>query len=441
LRHCAAHPGKQFENRYLVNTPEVVTVPSSIDGKAPRAPGSLRPGDHFGRFQLLERIGKGGMAEVYRAIAHGEKGFERIFVVKRIRPDRSDSPKFVQMFCEEARLSALLHHPNIVQVYDFGHIDGAYFMIMEHLDGKDLSSVMRAIRTRNSAVPPSLAVYIAREIARALHHAHTQQLPDGATGGIVHRDVTPSNIMLLKTGGVKILDFGIAKAAALARRKDASKTPRLAGKLAYLSPEQVRGTLVDHRSDIFSLGVVLWEMVAGQRLFAGENESDTLHNVLMQPIAEPSRRRDGIPAVLDAIVARALDRDPAQRYGSAEEFANDLDRFLVEMPSADQAIPQLLQELFSATPPPKKDDASEPASTTYSANDSPVDPESTRGTGYSRAGYRTIPPPQAPKMPVLTLIGIFSLVVAVVVITGRVVIRHQSLGAQSSSARSVSTSR
>ena len=228
------------------------------------------------------------------------------------------------------------------------------------------------MRARSGAVPPSLAVFIAREVARALHHAHTAMLPDGASGGIVHRDVTPSNIMLLKTGGVKILDFGIAKAAALARRQDAAgKTPRLAGKLAYLSPEQVRGTPVDHRSDIFSLGVVLWEMVAGQRLFAGENESDTLRNVLMQPIAEPSRRRDGIPAVLDAIVARALERDPAQRYETAEEFANDLDRFLVEMPCADQAIPQLLEELFSAAPPAKKDDASEPpVATTYSANDS-----------------------------------------------------------------------
>src|SRR3954469_1111615 len=229
---------KHFETSCLAAPPEEVTLSSSADNQVPKAPGSLRPGDHFGRFQLLERIGKGGMAEVFRAVAHGVKGFERMFVVKRIRPDRSDSPKFVQMFCEEARISALLHHPNIVQVYDFGHIDGAYFMVMEHLDGKDLSSVMRAIRARNGAVPPSLAVFIAREIARALHHAHTLQLPDGASSGVVHRDVTPSNIMLLKAGGVKILDFGIAKAATLAHRPDAAgKAPRLAGKLAYLSPE------------------------------------------------------------------------------------------------------------------------------------------------------------------------------------------------------------
>src|SRR5439155_25022157 len=140
LRRFAAHRPVSILKIAMWRAPEVVTVSSSANYKAP---GSLSPGDHFGRFQLLERIGKGGMAEVYRAIAHGVKGFERIFVIKRIRPDRSDSPKFIQMFCEEARISALLHHPNIVQVFDFGHIDGAYFLVMEHLDGKDLSSVMR----------------------------------------------------------------------------------------------------------------------------------------------------------------------------------------------------------------------------------------------------------------------------------------------------------
>ena len=127
---------------------------SSPANKMPRTPGSLRPGDHFGRYQLLERIGKGGMAEVFRAVAQGVQGFEREFVVKRIRPDKSDSPKFVQMFCEEARISALLNHPNIVQVYDFGHIDGAYFMVMEHLVGKDLSTVMRAVRARQRRGSP-----------------------------------------------------------------------------------------------------------------------------------------------------------------------------------------------------------------------------------------------------------------------------------------------
>jgi serine/threonine protein kinase len=419
---------------------------SSPTDKATKTPASLSPGDSFGRYQLLERIGKGGMAEVFRAVAHGVKGFERMFVIKRIRPDRSDSPKFVQMFCEEARISALLNHPNIVQVYDFGHIDGAYFMVMEHLIGRDLSTVMRTMRARSGAIPPSLAVFVAREAARALHHAHTLALPDGTPAGVVHRDVTPSNIMLLKAGGVKILDFGIAKAEALARRPDPSGRPRLAGKLAYLSPELVRGASVDHRSDIFSLGVVLWEMVAGQRLFLGANDGETLQNVLTQPIAEPSRRRDGIPAVLDAIVARALDREPANRYETAETFANELDRFLVEMPVPDQAIPILLEELAHEPPVPKPDEFNDPASATYTING--TDLGSTRGTGFSHI-YRTIPPPRPPRTPLPTLIGIFCMVFAAVLIVGRVVIRHQTSSApsgatssgQSSSARSVSTKR
>jgi serine/threonine-protein kinase len=420
-------------------------LPSSADNEAPNTPASLRPGDHFGRFRLLERIGKGGMAEVFSAVAHGMEGFERTFVVKRIRPDKSDSAKFVQMFCEEARISARLHHPNIVQVYDFGHIDGAYFMAMEHLDGNDLSSVMRAQRAHDRAMPPAVAVFIAREVARALHHAHTLALPDGAPGGIVHRDVSPSNIMLLKAGGVKILDFGLAKAAALARDDGAGKKPRLAGKLAYMSPELVRGTPIDHRSDVFSLGVVLWEMIAGQRLFVADSEADILRNVLAHPIAEPSRRRDGIPAVLDTIVARALERDPALRYQTAEDFANALDQFLVENPVADQELPKLLEELFSAVPP-KRDDAGESVSASFSAS-AASGPTAARapvvsyGRGNGPVMYHTMPPIQPPRVPLLTLIGIFSLVVAVVVIVGRVVIRHQAPGDQSSSARSVSTSR
>jgi serine/threonine protein kinase len=368
------------------------------------------------------------MAEVFRALAHGMQGFEREFVVKRIRPDKSDSPQFVQMFCEEARISALLNHPNIVQVYDFGHIDGAYFMAMEYLVGKNLSTVMRAMRSRHGALPPSLAVYIAREVARALHHAHTLLLPDGTPAGVVHRDVTPSNIMLLKAGGVKILDFGIAKAVALARGQEAGgKPPRLAGKLSYLSPELVRGAAIDHRSDIFSLGVVLWEMVAGERLFPGQNDNETLENVLMQPIDAPSRRREGIPAILDAIVAGALEREPANRYVTAEVFANELDRFLVELPLADQAIPKLLHELFSAQPARRAAADDRPSATFFSTG------TRTTGAGTSvhmvggtgrRLAYRSMMLPPAPKVSLPTLIGIFAVVVAVVVVVGRLLLRH-----------------
>jgi serine/threonine-protein kinase len=314
------------------------------------------PVERYGRYQLIEQIGRGGMAEVFRAVADGSEGFRRVFVIKRIRPEKSDSPEFIQMFCDEARISALLNHPNIVQVYDFGQIAGSYFMAMEYLAGKDLSSVLRALRAAHGSVPPPIAAHVAREVAMGLHHAHTLVMPGGTPGQIVHRDVTPSNVMVLRTGAVKILDFGIAKAAAMARQAD-TQNGRVKGKLAYLSPEQVRAEDLDGRADVFALGVVLWEMLTGQRLFPGENEFQTMRNVLVAPVPKPSSKRPDVPAALDAVVARALERDPPARYQSAQAMAEELERYLHESPCSRQAIPSLLQTLFGddqlvVQPPP-----------------------------------------------------------------------------------------
>jgi len=312
-------------------------------------------GERFGRYRLIERVGKGGMAEVFRAVGEGPRELQPVFVIKRIRPDRTDSPKFVQMFCDEARISALLSHPNIVRIYDFGQIEGAYFMAMEYLRGKDLDAVMRTLREARAAISPALAATIACEVARALHHAHTATLPGGEPGGIVHRDVTPSNIMLLWNDGVKILDFGIAKAASEARAHEGkppkvAKVAKVEGKLAYLSPELVRGGQVDRRSDIFALVIVLWEMVAGSGLFTGPDEYETMRNVLVQRIDAPSRRCPGIPAALDAIVARALERDPERRYQTAAEMADDLDRFLAAAATPGESVSELLRGLFGREP-------------------------------------------------------------------------------------------
>jgi serine/threonine-protein kinase len=308
------------------------------------------PGDRFGRYRLVELIGKGGMAEVFRATSAAETDPRaRGFVIKRIRPDRTDSPKFVQMFFDEARISALLHHPNIVEMYDFGQIEGAYFMAMEYLDGKDLGEVFHVLREHRAALPPPLAARIARDVARALAHAHGAAWANGEPGGIVHRDISPSNVMLLRSGGIKILDFGIAKAAALAQTADegSGKHPRLQGHLGYLSPEQIRGAEVDRRSDLFSLGVVLWEMLTGHHLFAGKDEFETMRNVLLRPVPAPSRGRTRVPEALEAIVARALDRDPLSRYQSAGEMADDLDVYLAGEPCPDDAVAALLDRLFA----------------------------------------------------------------------------------------------
>jgi serine/threonine-protein kinase len=307
--------------------------------------------ERYGRYQLLERIGKGGMAEIFRAVSGGIEGWSRLFVIKRIRPEKSQSREFIRMFCEEARLCAMLHHPNIVQVYDFGQINGSYFLAMEYLRGKDLSTVMRAVRAEHTAIAPSTAAFIAQQAAVGLHHAHTLVDGNRQPVRIVHRDVTPSNIMLLRTGAVKILDFGIAKDVGQGETEIAeTDAGQVKGKLAYLSPEQVRAQPLDGRSDVFALGVVLWEMLTGQRLFSADSEFQTMRNVLMMAVPPPSSVRAGIPAGLDAIVARALERDRERRYSAAAAMAADLEQVVHTERFVGQAIPQLLERLFGEEP-------------------------------------------------------------------------------------------
>ena len=289
------------------------------------------------------------MAEVFRAVAQGVEGFQRVFVVKRIQREQSDNPQLVEMFANEARISALLNHPNIVQVFDFGQLDGSYFISMEYLRGKDLLAVLRQLRAAGRFMTPPLVAMIAREVATGLAYAHNLIAPGGKSLDIIHRDVSPSNIMLLRAGGVKLLDFGIAKASAALRdggRGHTTGTGMVKGKLSYLSPEQVRHETVDGRSDIFSLGVVMWECLTGKRLFHDRSDYHTMNNVLTRGVPAPSTQQPGVPAELDAIVLRALERDRSVRTASAKILAHELDHFLVGTPLAPRSQPQLLDELF-----------------------------------------------------------------------------------------------
>ncbi len=317
----------------------MLVPPKSASGDGETFPQS------FGRYVLTERIGTGGMAEIFRAVTVGTEGFRRVLVVKRIRKSLDASSEFLRMFFDEAKISALLNHPYIVQIYDFGQIDGAYFLAMEHVDGRDLGNVLRRLKAAGKLLHPSTAALIASQVAQGLHHAHTLQSADGQPFNIVHRDVNPSNVMLLRTGIVKILDFGIAKASAAAGKAQTRATV-IKGKLGYLSPEQARCEILDGRSDVFSLGATLWEMLTGDKLFSGATDFERIRNVLEAPIALPSKYRDGIPLALDRIVMRALDRDLGRRYRTAEEMGEQLDDYLRRSPPESQAIKKLISHLY-----------------------------------------------------------------------------------------------
>ena len=277
----------------------------------------------FGRYRLLDRLGAGGMAEVYRAVLDGPQGFSRTVALKRILPHLAHDEGFLRLFLDEARISALLHHPAIVQVFDFGAIDGSYFLAMELIDGWTLGQLMQLCKQRLTAVPVADVCYAMSELAGALAHAHALADDSGRPLEIVHRDVSPSNIMIGKQGAVKLLDFGIARAAEHAR-DERTRAGTRKGKLSYMSPEQTSAARVDRRSDIFSLGVVFYEWLTMRRLFKRDSDVATVLAIREDPIVAPSVHRNGIPSELDAVVMKMLARDPRARYPSCDDVVTDL---------------------------------------------------------------------------------------------------------------------
>ncbi len=286
----------------------------------------------FGPYQLTAHLGRGGMADVYRAVHTGAAGFERVVVVKKILSLYNDDPSFVQMFINEAKIAARLSHPNIVQVYELGEVDGEYFMAMEYVKGLDLVHALRWLARsagqggETRAFPPAVAAYVAREVCRGLACAHEYTDESGAPQPIIHRDVSPQNIMLTYDGHVKLLDFGIAKAMFSAG--EATRTGGLKGKIAYMAPEQADGGSPGPESDLFAAGVVLYEMLVGKRLFKGENDFETLQRVKTLTVPPPSRILPQVPPELDAIALKSLERERAARYRRGAQMARDLDNFL-----------------------------------------------------------------------------------------------------------------
>jgi eukaryotic-like serine/threonine-protein kinase len=266
------------------------------------------------------------MAEVFKARAVGTAGFARDVVIKRILPAYGRDPEFVKMFVDEAKILGLLHHPNVVQALDFGEDGGVLFLALEYIEGPSLSRVLRALRGANRRIQPAVAAYIGREICRALDHVHNLNDADGTPLGVVHRDVTPSNVMLTPAGGVKLLDFGVAKFSTAAQ---VTKSGTVKGKPAYLAPEQLQGKAIDGRVDLFAVGILLHEMLSLEHLFAGDSDLGTVRRIMEMDVPAPSSKRPDIAPELDAIVLKALSRDRARRYASAAEMARALDDFVI----------------------------------------------------------------------------------------------------------------
>src|SRR3954464_500296 len=279
----------------------------------------------FGKYYLLERINVGGMAEVFKAKTFGVEGFERLLAVKRILSNIAEDEEFITMFIDEAKIAVQLQHANIAQIFDLGKVDDAYFIALEYVHGKDLRGIFDLLQKSESAMPMPQACFIVMQLCEGLDYAHNKRDAQGRELNLVHRDVSPQNVLIGYEGEIKLVDFGIAKAAGKASKTQAGI---LKGKFGYMSPEQVRGLPVDRRSDIFSLGIVLYELLTGERLFTGESDFSTLEKVRNVEILPPSSYNRRIGEELERIVMKALAKDVDDRYQNAIDLHDDLQAFM-----------------------------------------------------------------------------------------------------------------
>jgi len=277
------------------------------------------------RYRVLDRLASGGMAEVFVAESAGIEGFKKRVAIKRVLPHLSEKKRFISMFLDEARLSAQLSHSNCVQVFDIGVGDNAYFIVMEFVDGADLKGVIDYLKANGRTFPVEIAVLIAVKICEGLTYAHELTSSDNKPLHIVHRDMSPPNVLITKHGEVKIVDFGLAKASS---QLEKSEPGIIKGKFSYLSPEAALGEEVDHRTDIFAVGIILWELLSGKRLFMGDTDFATVKQVQQAHIPSLREIRSDSSEELERIIARAMAKDVNRRYHSARDLGRDLTTFL-----------------------------------------------------------------------------------------------------------------
>ncbi|MCB9636561.1 MAG: serine/threonine protein kinase [Sandaracinus sp.] len=311
--------------------------------------------ERFGRYEVASLLATGGMAEVYLAKLVGPERFERAVVVKRILPHLARDEAFRTMFLDEARLAAWIHHPNVVTVHELAQADGELYLVMDYVEGETLASVIKQLGRAGESMPVHVAVHVLAEACAGLHAAHELKDEQGGTRGIVHRDVSPQNLMVDYHGTVRVLDFGIASAV---DRSTSTQSGVVKGKFAYMSPEQARAQKVDRQTDVFALGVVLYELTTGSRLFARPDSLAVVRAICDEPIPTISERRASCPEALDLVARRALARDKADRYATAAEMRRELLAVLRDIDPEGRApedLAALMQRNFAERQSEKRD--------------------------------------------------------------------------------------
>ncbi len=299
----------------------------------------------FGEYKIMKKIASGGMAEVFLAKRVGMKGFEKLLAIKRILPQFAENEEFIAMFIDEAKLAGKLNHRNIVQIYDFGNQQDSYYIAMEYIFGKDLRSIMKKSKERGERLPLAQCAYIITEAAKGLEYAHTLKDLSGKSLQIIHRDISPQNILISYEGEVTLADFGIAKAAS---KSTETRAGVLKGKLLYMSPEQAWGKPIDRRSDLYSLGVVLYEMVTHRKIFDADSEFSMLEKVRNADVEFPSNVFANLPQDFLQIIRKALEKNPENRYQSAHELRVDLENYLLTTQErlSEKIVADYLKKLF-----------------------------------------------------------------------------------------------